>query len=183
MFKIKWMRFAVLPQSHFKYAEFRVSLIFINKENLVNTSPTTMQWIICLPLETDSKYLNSNRRYSYSNKGTFFWDTWKSCFLHRTNYQCSFDCTVLIWLWGIKNIEDIFRKRKSWREKWNKLKHCTRFQTGDSYKFLNLHKKLLKQRKVNLCAVVFLPLLSSQFFLILILEEIIWNCNQQQFMN
>ena len=143
-----------------------------------------MQWIICLPLKTDSKYLNSNRRYSYSNKGTFFWDTWKSCFLHRTNYQCSFDCTVLIWLWGIKNIEDIFRKRKSWREKWNKPKHCTHFQTADSCEFFNLHKKKNVRPKKSICVQsYFLPLLSSPFVLILILKEIIWNCNQQQYIN
>ena len=96
----------------------RVSLIFIIRENLVKTSTTTMQWIIYRRLKTDSEYLNSNRRYSYSNKGGHFWDTWKSCFLHRTNYQCSFNCTVLIHLWGIKNIENIIRKKKSWQNDW-----------------------------------------------------------------
>ena len=129
----------------FTYVELRVYLIFIIKENLLKTS-TTMQWIIYRPLKTDSKYFNSNRRCSYSNKWGHFWETWKSCFSLRTNYQGSFNCNELIHLWGIKNIE-VIRKCKSWREKWNKLKHCTHLKTGEMSFWICI-KKILKPKKL-----------------------------------
>ena len=51
------------------------------------------------------------------------------------------------------------------------------------YELLNLYQKNSETKNFYLCAAVFLPLLSSPSVLILILKVIIWNFNQQQYIN
>ena len=143
----KWMQFVIFLSRISTYVEFRISIIFIVRENLLKTSPTTVQWIVYCPMKTHLK-----KKISIQTEDTviqkredIFWDTWKSYFSHRTNYQCSFNCTILIHLWGIKTLMTFFRK-KSWQEKWNELKHCTHFQTRDMSFWICI-KKILKPKK------------------------------------